>query len=131
MAVYAGLCTLVHHKKRGGWSSPAGHASLRTLIIKDMHLGTWKFLGDCSQMARHERFLGKRNGVASMAGRGSETLNRAELEALQLNRLRETVRRLERVPFYRAKFRASRLKPEDLKTADDIRRLPFTTAADL
>jgi phenylacetate-CoA ligase len=60
-----------------------------------------------------------------------ETLNRAELEALQLNRLRETVRRLERVPFYRAKFRASRLKPEDLKTADDIRRLPFTTAADL
>ena len=60
-----------------------------------------------------------------------ETLNRAELEALQLNRLRETVRRLERVPFYRAKFRASRLKPEDLKPADDIRRLPFTTAADL
>ena len=59
-AVYAGLCTLVHDKKRGGWSSPAGQASLRALIIKDMQLGTWKFLSDGRQTARQERFFGKR-----------------------------------------------------------------------
>ena len=37
-----------------------------------------------------------------------ETLDRPALDALQLKRLRETVRRLERVPFYRAKFLRSR-----------------------
>jgi phenylacetate-CoA ligase len=60
-----------------------------------------------------------------------ETLDRPALEALQLNRLRDTVRRLERVPFYSAKFRQTGLKPDDIKSILDIRRLPFTTAADL
>ena len=45
-AVYAGLCTLVHDKMRGGWRSFAGQASLKALIIKDMQLSTWKFLSD-------------------------------------------------------------------------------------
>ncbi|MGD0411202.1 MAG: phenylacetate--CoA ligase [Verrucomicrobiota bacterium] len=61
----------------------------------------------------------------------SETLARPALEALQLERLRETVRRLEGVPFYRRKFLESGLKPEEIKSAADVRRLPFTTAADL
>ena len=60
-----------------------------------------------------------------------ETLDRRALESLQLKRLRETVRRLEQVPFYRGKFLKNGLKPEEIKSADDIRRLPFTTAADL
>jgi phenylacetate-CoA ligase len=60
-----------------------------------------------------------------------ETLDRSALEALQLNRLRETVRRLQLVPFYRGKFLDAGLKPEMLKSADDVRRLPFTTTADL
>lgn len=60
-----------------------------------------------------------------------ETIPRAALEALQSKRLQETVRRLERVPFYRGKFLAARLKPEEIKSAADLRRLPFTTAADL
>ncbi len=60
-----------------------------------------------------------------------ETLDRPALEALQLKRLRETVRRLERVPFYRGKFLETGLKPEEIKSAADMRRLPFTTAADL
>jgi phenylacetate-CoA ligase len=60
-----------------------------------------------------------------------ETLDRAALDALQLKRLRDTVCRLERVPFYRGKFLKTGFKPEHLKSADDMRRLPFTTAADL
>jgi phenylacetate-CoA ligase len=60
-----------------------------------------------------------------------ETLDRPALDALQLKRLRETIRRLERVPFYRGKFLETGLKPEEIKSAADIRRLPFTTAADL
>jgi phenylacetate-CoA ligase len=60
-----------------------------------------------------------------------ETLDRPALEALQLKRLRETVCRLERVPFYRGKFLESGFKPEKLKSAADMRLLPFTTAVDL
>jgi phenylacetate-CoA ligase len=60
-----------------------------------------------------------------------ETLDRPALEALQLKRLQETVRRVERVPFYRGKFLESGLKPEKIRTTCDVQRLPFTTAADL
>jgi phenylacetate-CoA ligase len=60
-----------------------------------------------------------------------ETLERPALEALQLQRLQDTVRRVERVPFYRKKFLAAGLKADAIQSADDLRRLPFTTAADL
>jgi phenylacetate-CoA ligase len=60
-----------------------------------------------------------------------ETLERPELEALQLQRIQETLRRLERVPFYRERLRDAGVKAGDIKSADDLRRLPFTTAADL
>ncbi len=60
-----------------------------------------------------------------------ETLDREALEVLQLKRLRDTVRRLEQVPFYRGKFLQAGLKPDDIKSVEDVRRLPFTTAADL
>ena len=61
-----------------------------------------------------------------------ETLSRPELERLQLKRLRQTVRRVARgVPFYRQAFAASGVKPSAVKTLADLRRLPFTTSADL
>jgi phenylacetate-CoA ligase len=61
-----------------------------------------------------------------------ETLPRADIEALQLRRLRETVERVyERVPAYRAKMDAAGVKPGDIKTLADLRRLPFTTKQDL
>ena len=60
-----------------------------------------------------------------------ETLERPALEALQLQRIQETLRRLERVPFYRERLRDAGVKAGDIKSADDLRRLPFTTAADL
>ena len=61
-----------------------------------------------------------------------ETLPRAEMEALQLRRLRETVARVyERVPAYRAKMDAAGVTPDDVKTLGDLKRLPFTTKQDL
>ncbi len=45
-----------------------------------------------------------------------ETLPRAEIEAIQLGRLKETVARVyERVPAYRAKMDAAGVKPEQVK----------------
>ncbi len=61
-----------------------------------------------------------------------ETLPREALEALQLKRLKNTVERVYNlVPFYRKKFEEASIKPEDIKSLDDLKRLPFTTKDDL
>lgn len=55
-----------------------------------------------------------------------------KLKALQLERLKQTVQRAyEKVPYYRKKFDEVGLKPEDIKTLDDIKNIPFTSKADL
>jgi phenylacetate-CoA ligase len=61
----------------------------------------------------------------------AETMPRAELEALQVARLRETVARVSSVPFYKETFDREGITPDSIKRLDDIRRLPFTTKEDL
>ncbi|MHB8157828.1 MAG: phenylacetate--CoA ligase family protein [Desulfocucumaceae bacterium] len=57
-----------------------------------------------------------------------ECLNRKDMRELQLSRLKWTVDRVYRqVPYYRQAFDAIGLKPEDIKTLEDIVKLPFTT----
>lgn len=60
-----------------------------------------------------------------------ETMTRAQIEALQLERLQATVQHCMNSPFYRKRFEEAGLKPEDIKTLEDIRRIPFTTKQDL
>lgn len=60
-----------------------------------------------------------------------ETMTRAQIEALQQERLQATVQHCMNSPFYRKRFEEAGLKPEDIKTLDDIRRIPFTTKQDL
>ena len=62
----------------------------------------------------------------------AETLARPALEALQLDRLKRTVARVsESVPLYRKKFGQAKVTPDAIRTLADLRRLPFTTGADL
>ncbi len=58
-------------------------------------------------------------------------LSRADVEALQLERLRESLRRAEQVPHYRAAFAAAGVGADDLTSLADLARFPFTTKADL
>lgn len=60
-----------------------------------------------------------------------ETMSRAEIEALQLQRLQDTVRHCMNSPFYNKRFSEGGIRPEDIKTLDDLRRIPFTTKQDL
>lgn len=61
-----------------------------------------------------------------------ETLSRDGIAALQLERLRETVKRCEEmVPFYRKRLREHEITWKDIGSLDDIARLPFTTKEDL
>jgi phenylacetate-CoA ligase len=62
----------------------------------------------------------------------AERLGREELEALQLERLRSTLRHAyDNVAFYREAFDKAGLRPEDCRTLADLARFPFTTKADL
>jgi phenylacetate-CoA ligase len=64
--------------------------------------------------------------------RDLETLPRRRLEALQLARLQKIVARVaRRIPFYQEKLAGLGLKPQDVRSLRDLRRLPFTTREDL
>jgi len=61
-----------------------------------------------------------------------ETMPREALESIQLRRLQTTLSRVyATVPFYRKQFDAAGLLPGDVKSLDDLRRLPFTVKQDL
>jgi len=61
-----------------------------------------------------------------------ECMAHDELEKLQLKRLRDVVKRAyETVPYYKKRFDEAKIKPEDIKTLDDIQKLPLTTKDDL
>lgn len=61
-----------------------------------------------------------------------ETLPRQEIEAIQLERLKETVHRVwDKVPAYRAKMEAAGVRPEDIRELKDLSKLPFVTKQDM
>ncbi|NLK73273.1 MAG: phenylacetate--CoA ligase [Clostridiales bacterium] len=61
-----------------------------------------------------------------------ECMDREEMRAVQSKRLCDTVDRVyHNVPFYRNKMQQLGLEPGDIKSIDDISKLPFTTKQDL
>lgn len=61
-----------------------------------------------------------------------ECMSRKKLEELQLERLKWSVQKAYReVPHYRAKFDEKGIKPEDIKSLQDLKCLPFTVKDDL
>ena len=61
-----------------------------------------------------------------------ETMPREQMQTLQLARLQDAVRRVyANVPYYAAKMDAIGIKPDDIRTLDDLQNLPFTTKQDL
>lgn len=61
-----------------------------------------------------------------------ETMPREALESIQLRRLQTTVERVyANVPFYRDIFTKAGVSSSDIRSLDDLKRLPFTTKQDL
>lgn len=61
-----------------------------------------------------------------------ETMSRKDLEALQLERLQALVKRVyEKIPFYKESFDKAGVKPEDIKTLDNLTKFPFTVKQDM
>ena len=61
-----------------------------------------------------------------------ETLPREALEAIQLKRLQALVEKVyATVPFYKSAFDEKGVKPGDIRSLEDLRKLPFTLKQDL
>jgi len=60
-----------------------------------------------------------------------ETLSRSEIEALQTERLKSVVAHCQNSPFYRNRFKENGLTAADIRTLDDLAKIPFTTKKDL
>jgi phenylacetate-CoA ligase len=60
-----------------------------------------------------------------------ETLPPAELSELQLKRLKNTLESVQNVEFYRNQLKSAGIKPGDIRTLDDVCKLPFTRKQDL
>ena len=70
-------------------------------------------------------------GVSAYFNPETETMSREQIEALQLERLQQTIRHCMNNEFYRKKFAEAGITPDDIKTLEDVRKLPFTTKQDL
>lgn len=60
-----------------------------------------------------------------------EAISRDELAALQAERLKATVARAMNAPFYKKALADAGMTPDDIKSVDDIRKLPYTVKQDL
>jgi phenylacetate-CoA ligase len=61
-----------------------------------------------------------------------ETLDREEIREIQFKRLKKTLKyTYKNVPYYRDLFKEKGVKPEDIRTLEDMKYLPLTTKEDL
>ena len=60
-----------------------------------------------------------------------ETMSRQEIESLQLTRLKKTINQCMHSEFYKKRFEENGLKPEDIQSLEDLKKIPFTTKQDL
>jgi len=61
-----------------------------------------------------------------------ETMPENKMKALQLEKLKETLRwAYERIPYYKKAFDDAGVRPQDCRTLEDLSKFPFTTKKDL
>jgi len=61
-----------------------------------------------------------------------ETMSRPDVEQLQLERLQSTLNRVyKNVKFYRSRFDELGIEPADIRSREDLEKIPFTTKDDL
>jgi len=85
-----------------------------------------------SRYARLHHRAPARRGARFFFEHAAETLPREALAKLQLRRLRTSLKNAwQQVPLHRQRMKAARVKPEDIRSLEDVARLPFTVKTDL
>lgn len=83
-------------------------------------------------MKREPRIKERREHFVKYWNESAETMPRDELEKLQVARLNTILHRVyNNVPFYHERLDGLGIKPDDVKTIDDFRKIPFTTKAEM
>ena len=60
-----------------------------------------------------------------------ETMPREQLEALQVKKLKESIRIALNSPFYKKRLGDLGITPDSINGLEDLRKIPFTTKQDL
>ena len=60
-----------------------------------------------------------------------ETMSREKLQELQLQRLKKTISIAANAPYYKEVFSKHGITSDSIQSLDDIRKVPFTTKADM
>ena len=60
-----------------------------------------------------------------------ETMKRADLEKLQLERLKKTIEIAGNSPFYSKVFKENGITADSIRSLEDLQKIPFTTKDDL
>ncbi len=92
------------------------------------------FVAVSGKRQENERMMKNMSGVleSRIYNPAAECMSRDELHALQSKRLAETIRlEYDHVPAYRERMDKAGVKPEDIRTVEDIKYLPFTEKTDL
>ena len=67
-----------------------------------------------------------------LQARRNQWLKPAELEELQARRLRAMIKHAyDNTEFYHRKFKDAGIRPEDIRTGDDLKKVPFTTKSEV
>jgi phenylacetate-CoA ligase len=74
----------------------------------------------------------EKEGAVMFWDKEHECMPLEEMQKLQLKSLQETIKWVhERIPFYKNKFQDMGLEPGDIKSLEDLAKLPFTVKTDL
>jgi phenylacetate-CoA ligase len=80
----------------------------------------------------HERLLGRKSFSSLKELEGQQYLSADELEALKHRKLKALLSHaLENIPFYAKRFEEAGFHPSQLRSTEDIRKLPFLTKEDI
>ena len=60
-----------------------------------------------------------------------ETMSREKLQELQLQRLKKTINIAANSPYYKKVFQEHNITADSIQSLEDIRKIPFTTKADM
>jgi len=94
------------------------------------HIVDWSLRRFENSVTTPQGVLNAAAGLRPTVDRG--WLSRDVVRDVQLLRIKRAVRyAYERSPFYRTQFDTQRIHPADIRTLDDVAKLPFTTSTDL
>ncbi|MFA6803670.1 MAG: AMP-binding protein [Candidatus Methanomethylophilaceae archaeon] len=116
----------------GAWESMKLFIIRRRLLANMIPRGCKNPLEEWMAIKARMTFKKNRELREEIGRKTLEDVSREDFEKYQMFRFREQMRYAEEnSPYYRNKFKDAGVRPEDIRSYDDLERVPFTEASDL